>query len=198
MKTVPAISLRIGLFPMPGSANNSFRLEITDSCKTRRLSFHHISNPIQFDSIQLFVILKQKSKDQKLKIEDGDDRTNPVIGAGEVESEELDGLERRGGGGVDLINDELVAAEGYIRAEDEAVSLDGVVWREIGKLAVVNGGLVGAQVEIVAKIEEVVWSCCYRCHCFDFDLLCFADCSYRSERERVVNKGYRGPIILKL
>lgn len=160
---------------MPGSANNSFRLEIADSCKTQGLSFHHISNPIQFDSIQLFVILKQNSRDQKLKIEDEEDRTNPVIGAGEVESEELDSLERRGGGGVDLIDDELVAAEGYVRAEDEAVSLDGVVWREIGKVAVVNGGLVGAQVEVVAKIEKVVWSCCYCCHCFDFDLLCFAD-----------------------
>lgn len=32
MKTIPAINLRIGLLPMAGSPNNSFRLEIVDSC----------------------------------------------------------------------------------------------------------------------------------------------------------------------
>lgn len=99
--------------------------------------------------------------ESKKKKKQGKDpwRTNLVIGAGEVESEELDGLERRGGGGVDLVDDELVAAEGDVRAEDEAVSLDGFVWGQIGELAVVNGSLVRSQVEVVPEIEQVVRSC---------------------------------------
>ena len=55
----------------------------------------------------------------------------------------------------------MVAAESDVRAVDEAVALDGVVRGEIGKIAVVDGSLVGTQIEIVPQIEQVIWSCCH-------------------------------------
>lgn len=46
--------------------------------------------------------------------------------------------------------------KGDVAAMNETVSLDGVVWGEIVNVAAVNGGLVGTQVEVVSKIEQVV------------------------------------------
>lgn len=51
----------------------------------------------------------------------------------------------------------LVAAEGNVGSVDEAVPFDGVVGGEVRDVAVVDGGLVGAQVEVVPQAEQQVW-----------------------------------------
>lgn len=91
-----------------------------------------------------------------------------VVGRGEIEGEQFNGLERRGGGGFDLADDELEAAEGDVGAVDQAVALHGVVWGEIGDFAVVDGRLVRSQVEAVPEIEQLVWSCRHFCFLFGF------------------------------
>ena len=83
-----------------------------------------------------------------------------MLGSGEVEGEELDGLERGWGGVVDLGDDELELAEGDVAAVDEGVPLDDVVWGEVGDVAAVDGRLVCAQVEVVPQVEQVV-RCCH-------------------------------------
>ena len=82
-----------------------------------------------------------------------------VIGGGEIEGEQFNGLERRSGGGVDLADDELEAAEGDVGAVDKAVALDDVFWGEIGYFAAVDCRLERSQVEVVPETEELVWSC---------------------------------------
>ena len=84
-----------------------------------------------------------------------------VFGGREIEREQFDGLKRSGGRRVDLVNDELVAAEGDVGAVDEGVALDGVVWGEVGNVAVVDGCLESSQVEVVSKVEQMVWCCCH-------------------------------------
>lgn len=46
--------------------------------------------------------------------------------------------------------------KGDVAAMNETVALDGVVWGEIVNLAAVNGGLIGTQVKVVSKIEQVI------------------------------------------
>lgn len=65
-------------------------------------------------------------------------------------------MKRSGSIVVDLGNDELQLAEGDVAAVDEGVALQGVFFGEVGDVAAVNGGLVGAEVEIVAEVEQVV------------------------------------------
>ena len=100
-----------------------------------------------------------------------------VFGGREIEREQFDGLKRSGSRRVDLVNDELVAAEGDVGAVDEGVALDGVVWGEVGNVAVVDGCLESPQVEVVSKVEQMVWCCC---HFFFF----FFFCRSKSQRER--------------
>lgn len=72
---------------------------------------------------------------------------------------------------------DLVTAKGNVRAVDEAVTLNGVVWWKIGEVAVVDSGLIRPQVEVVSQIEQVIWCCC-RCHSlflFRFLIDCFFD-----------------------
>lgn len=54
------------------------------------------------------------------------------------------------------MNSHLVGAEGDVGAEDDGVALGGGVGVEARDVAVVDGGLVGAQVEEVPQIEEQV------------------------------------------
>ena len=104
-----------------------------------------------------------------------------VFGGREIEREQFDGLKRSGSRSVDLVNDELVAAEGDVGAVDEGVALDGVVWGEVGNVAVVDGCLESSQVEVVSKVEQMVWCCCH------FFFLFFFFC--RSKRESLVLVG---------
>lgn len=76
-----------------------------------------------------------------------------------IEGEQLDGLERRSGGGVYLVDDKRVTAEGDVGAVDEAVALHGVFRGEIGNIAAVDCRLVRPQVEVVPEIEQLVWCC---------------------------------------
>lgn len=50
----------------------------------------------------------------------------------------------------------LVAAKGNVGSVNEAVPLDRILGREIGDIAVVDGGLVSAQVKIVSETEQEV------------------------------------------
>lgn len=54
------------------------------------------------------------------------------------------------------MNSHLVGAEGDVGAEDDGVALGGCVGVEARDVAVVDGRLVGAQVEEVPQIEEQV------------------------------------------
>lgn len=47
-------------------------------------------------------------------------------------------------------------SEGDVGSVDERVALDGVVVGEVGDVAVVDGGLVRAEVEVVAEVEEEI------------------------------------------
>ena len=63
---------------------------------------------------------------------------------------------------VDLGDDELELAEGDVAAVDEGVALEGIFLGEVGNVAAVDGGLVSAEVEVVAEVEEVVRCSHYR------------------------------------
>lgn len=54
------------------------------------------------------------------------------------------------------MNSYLVGAEGDVGAEDDGVALGGGVGVEARDVAVVDGSLVGAQVEEVPQVEEQV------------------------------------------
>jgi len=84
------------------------------------------------------------------------------VGRGEIEGEEFDGLEWCGSIVVDLGDDELELAEGDVAAVDEGVALEGIFLGEVGNVAAVDGGLVSAEVEVVAEVEEVVRCSHYR------------------------------------
>lgn len=51
----------------------------------------------------------------------------------------------------------LQLTESDVTAMNETVSLNGIVCGEIVDVAAVNGGLVGSQVEVVSKIEQMIW-----------------------------------------
>lgn len=87
------------------------------------------------------------------------ERANLVGGVRKVLSEELDGLERSGGGRVDLGDDKVESGESDVGAVDEAVALHGVLRREVRDVAAVYSRLECSEVEAVPQVEQVIRGC---------------------------------------